>query len=45
MLSTMREMNEAKRGFIMTAVRRFGTGTLGSRDGFGAVEMMQWVDL
>ena len=48
MLSTMLEMNEAyylKRGFITTAVRRFGPGTLGSRDGVSVAEMMQWVDL
>ncbi len=48
MLSTMLEMNEAyylKRGFISTDVRRFGPGTMGSKCGFSAVEMMRFVDL
>lgn len=48
MLSTMLELNESyylKRGFATTAVRRFEPGTMGSRGGFGVVEMMRWVDL
>ncbi|CAD6570095.1 MAG: hypothetical protein ASARMPRED_003491 [Alectoria sarmentosa] len=48
MLSTMLELNESfylKRGFTTTAVRRFEPGTMGSVDGFSAVEMMRWVDL
>ena len=48
MLSTMLELNESyhlKRGFVSTAVRRFEKGTVGSRDGFGVVEMMRWVEL
>ena len=48
MLSTMLEINEAyylKRGFISTDVRKFGPGTMGSRCGFSAVEMMRFVDL
>ncbi|KAL9072353.1 MAG: hypothetical protein Q9161_003672 [Pseudevernia consocians] len=48
MLSTMLELNESyylKRGFTTTSVRRFEPGTMGSIDGFSAVEMMRWVDL
>ena len=42
LLSTMQELNEhyyAKRGWVTTGVQRFGPGTMGSRDGFGVVEM------
>ena len=48
MLSSMQELNEsyyAKRGWQTTGVRRFPPGTLGSRDGFGVVEMMKVVSL
>ena len=48
MLSSMQELNEtyyAKRGWTTTGVRRFQPGTMGSRDGFGVVEMMKIVDL
>ena len=48
LLSTMQEVNEAyyrKRGWVCTGVRRFGSGVLGSRDGFGVVEMGRCVDL
>ena len=48
MLSSMQELNEsyyAKRGWQTTGVRRFPPGTMGSRDGFGVVEMMKVVSL
>ncbi len=48
MLSSMQELNEsyyAKRGWETTGVRRFPPGTMGSRDGFGVVEMMKVVPL
>lgn len=48
MLSSMQELNEsyyAKRGWQTTGVRRFPPGTMGSRDGFGVVEMMKIVSL
>lgn len=48
MLSSMQELNEtyyAKRGWTTTGVRRFQPGTMGSRDGFGVVEIMKIVDL
>lgn len=47
LLSTMQELNEtyyAKRGWTTTGLRRFLPGTMGSRDGFGVVEMMRVVD-
>ena len=48
MLSSMQELNEAfykKRGWETTGVRRFPKGTMGSREGFGVVEMMRSVTL
>ena len=48
MLSSMQELNEAyyaKRGWETTGVRRFPPGTMGSRDGFGVVEMMKVVSV
>lgn len=48
MLSSMQELNEsyyAKRGWQTTSVRRFPPGTMGSRDGFGVMEMMKVVSL
>ena len=48
MLSSMQELNEAyyaKRGWQTTGVRRFPPGTMGSRDGFGVVEMMKVVSV
>ena len=48
MLSTLQELNEpyyAKRGWQTTSVRRFPVGTMGSRDGFGIVEMMKLIKL
>ena len=48
MLSSMQELNEsyyAKRGWETTGVRRFPPGTMGSRDGFGVVEMMKIIPL
>jgi predicted GNAT family acetyltransferase len=47
LLSTMQELNEgyyAKRKWTATGVRRFPPGTMGSRDGFGVIEMMKVVD-
>ena len=48
MLSSMQELNEtyyAKRGWEKSGVRRFPPGTMGSRDGFGVVEMMKVVSV
>ena len=48
MLSSMQELNEEyykKRGWETTGVRRFPPGTMGSRDGFGVVEMMKVVSV
>ncbi|KAL2043754.1 hypothetical protein N7G274_003273 [Stereocaulon virgatum] len=48
LLSTMQEVNEAyymRRGWVCTEARRFGPGVLGSRDGFGVVEMGRCVGL
>ncbi len=48
MLSSMQELNEEyykKRRWETTGVRRFPPGTMGSRDGFGVVEMMKVVSL
>lgn len=47
LLSTMQELNEgyyAKRGWKATVLRRFPPGTMGSRDGFGVIEMMKIID-
>lgn len=47
LLSTMQELNEgyyAKRGWTTTGLRRFEKGTMGSRDGFGVVEMMRVIE-
>ena len=47
LLSTMQELNEkyyAKRGWVTTASRQFEKGTMGSRDGFGVVEMRKVVE-
>lgn len=48
MLSSLQELNEnyyKKRGWETSGVRRFEKGTMGSRDGFGVVEMMRVVSL
>ena len=48
LLSTLLEINQSyyqKRGWETSNIRNFPPGTIGSRDGFGVVEMMKVISL